>query len=377
MKISGLNSGNYRQRAVVTIFLVILSLGAVLFVNNNEGFYARSIAKITAITETCTKQSVDIYGNSEQIYTQDIKAVVMNGVHRGEKITLSNNTSESQVFDTRYEVKDEVFISYREDAQKNIISAGILDLKRDRQLVYVLIIFVFLIVMIGRKKGLRSLASVSVNIMLSWVLIDLYAKRYNVILITAAAGLLFILISILLVNGINNKSFAAICGTIAGTLFSLLLTLAVILVTDGKGIYYDEMDFLAYDSTKLFIVEVIIGTLGGIIDIAITISSAVNEIYMKNPDIGVKMLASSGREIGKDIMGTMANVLVFAYISGSIPMIILWLKNGYSTFNIINYNLSLEVTRALTGSIGIVISIPITIYISVFLLTYKKSGVKT
>ena len=375
MKISGFN-GNYRNTAVVTIFLIILSLSAILFANNNESFYQEPIARIMSITETYTRQAGDIYGNSEQIRTQNIKAVIMNGAHRGEKITLSNNTSESQVFDTRYEIKDEVFISYREDAQKNIISAGILDLKRDRQLVYVITMFVFLIVLIGRKKGLRSLASVSVNIIISWALIDLYVKRYNVILITAVACLLFILISILLVNGINNKSFAAICGTIAGTLFSLLLTLAVILATDGKGIYYDEMDFLAYDATKLFIVEVVIGTLGGIIDIAITISSAVNEIYVKNPDIEVKTLVSSGREIGKDIMGTMANVLVFAYISGSIPMIILWLKNGYSTLNIINYNLSLEVTRALTGSIGIVISIPITIYISVFLLTYKRSGAK-
>ncbi len=376
MKISGLNNGNYRNTAVVTIFLIILSLGAVLFANNNESFYKGPIARIMSITETYTRQAGDIYGNSEQIRTQNIKAVIMNGAHRGEKITLSNNTSESQVFDTRYEIKDEVFISYREDAQKNIMSAGILDLKRDKQLVYVITMFVFLIVLIGKKKGLRSLASVSVNIIISWALIDLYVKRYNVILITAVACLMFILISILLVNGINNKSFAAICGTIAGTLLSLLLTLAVILATDGKGIYYDEMDFLAYDATKLFIVEVVIGTLGGIIDIAITISSAVNEIYVKNPDIEVKTLVSSGREIGKDIMGTMANVLVFAYISGSIPMIILWLKNGYSTFNIINYNLSLEVTRALTGSIGIVISIPITIYISVFLLTYKRSGVK-
>ncbi|MDF2989087.1 MAG: YibE/F family protein, partial [Eubacterium sp.] len=90
-----------------------------------------------------------------------------------------------------------------------------------------------------------------------------------------------------------------------------------------------------------------------------------------------KLLVRSGKEIGKDIMGTMANILVFAYISGSIPMIVLWLKNGYSTFNILSYNLSLEIIRALTGSIGIVVSIPITLYISIFLLTNKRTGVKS
>ena len=58
-------------------------------------------------------------------------------------------------------------------------------------------------------------------------------------------------------------------------------------------------------------------------DIAISISSSINEIYDKNPDIERKILIKSGMEIGKDIMGTMANTLVFAYISGSIPMILL------------------------------------------------------
>ena len=93
-----------------------------------------------------------------------------------------------------------------------------------------------------------------------------------------------------------------------------------------------------------------------------------------NTDIDTKVLIKSGMEIGKDIMGTMSNTLVFAYISGSIPMILLLLKNGYSTLNIINFNISLEIIRALTGSIGIVISIPVTLYISVILLRRNKIG---
>ena len=59
------------------------------------------------------------------------------------------------------------------------------------------------------------------------------------------------------------------------------------------------------------------------------ISSAISEIYEKNPNIENKVLIRSAMEIGKDIMGTMANTLVFAYLSGSIPIILLVLRNSF------------------------------------------------
>ena len=71
---------------------------------------------------------------------------------------------------------------------------------------------------------------------------------------------------------------------------------------------------------------------------------------------------------------SMANTLMFAYISGSIPIILLLIRNGFPISNIININLSLELIRGLTGSIGIVLSIPITIYASVLILKSHKIG---
>lgn len=76
----------------------------------------------------------------------------------------------------------------------------------------------------------------------------------------------------------------------------------------------------------------------------------------RNPNIERKAIIKSAREIGQDIMGTMSNTLVFAYLSGSIPTILLLLRNGSPITYIININLSMEFMRALTGSIGIVLS---------------------
>ena len=89
--------------------------------------------------------------------------------------------------------------------------------------------------------------------------------------------------------------------------------------------------------------------------------------------ISIKALKTSGLEIGKDIMGTMTNILFFAYISGSIPMLILYLKNASPLGFTLSMNLSLELARALAGGIGIVLTIPIGLYTSIFFINRKKA----
>ena len=107
-------------------------------------------------------------------------------------------------------------------------------------------------------------------------------------------------------------------------------------------------------------------------DIAITMSSSIFGLYEKNNQISVKALKTSGLEIGKDIMGTMTNILFFAYISGSIPMIILYLNNDSALGFTLSMNLTLELARALAGGIGIVLTIPIGLYVSIFFINRKR-----
>ena len=374
-QLSAITKNKQNKRTIIlSILLVVVSLVGYYFISTNEAYYKKTIAKIISVTETKDSQGYDMNGKAEQIYKQQMNAIIMNGTHKGEKIQLQNKTSYSQAYDLSFKVNDEVFVSIREDASNKIVSYNILDFKRDKYIAYIAIIFILLIILIGGFKGLRSLTSVIVNIIIFSAVVKLYLDGYNLILVSSIASIIFIITSLIIVNGINNKTASAIVGTMVGTLFSMLITVVVIKITNANGIHYEEMEFLIRSPEQIFIIEVLIGTLGGIMDIAISISSAIKEIYDRNPNIERKMLIKSGMEIGKDIMGTMANTLVFAYISGSIPMILLWLINGYSTFYVIDFNISLEIIRALTGSIGIVISIPITLYISVLLLRKNRIG---
>lgn len=354
--------------------LIIISILSFYFISTNENYYDKTIAKITSITEKEDSRKDGTTQNVEKMKNQQIKAVIMNGRNKGKEIQLQNTTSYSQVYDMDLKVKDEVFVNIEESANKQINSSTIIGFKRDKYIGYITILFIFLILIIGGLKGFRSLASVIINIIIFSALIALFLQGFNLILIASIASILFIILSISVVSGMNKKSLSAVIGTMAGTVVSMLITAIVIKLTHSRGMHFEEMEFLTHPPTNIFYAEILIGTLGAIMDIAISISSSIMEIYEKNPAIDRKVLISSGMEIGKDIMGTMSNTLVFAYISGSIPIILLLIKNHFPLSYIANINMSLEIIRALTGSIGIVISIPITIYTSVLLIKNQKIG---
>lgn len=373
----------FNNKKNINVFIIaILSIGisilAFYLVSTNEKHYKNTIAKITSITE---KQLNNTQNGSTKRYEQQLKAIIMNGIYEGKEIQLNNTVTFSQAYNFRFKVNDEVFVALNVNTNNEIISSTIIEIKRDKYIIYVFIVFIALILLIGMYKGLRSLTSVIVNVSIFLVIIKLFSQGYNPILIASIASVLFVSISILVVSGINKKSLSAIIGTMAGTISSMLIAIIVIALTKTNELGYQEADFFSSLPQKsdhiveqIFLSGVLIGTLGAIMDIAVCISSSIQEICNENPGISRKELIQSGMEIGKDTMGTMANTLFFAYISGSIPLILVLFKNNISLTSIIGINIELEIIRALIGSIGIVISIPLTILISVSLLKNNKIG---
>lgn len=341
-------------------------------IKHDDSFYREPIARITTVS-----QREDIKGissGSDPALQQRMTAILLNGTMAGRSIELKNTSTYAQAYDLRYRTGDKVFVTLKTDGNGKILSAGIVDFKRDSYLAYAGVVFVVLVLVIGGMKGFRSIASVIANTLIFGAALKLYLNGENNAFVIPAASLFFIVFSILIVNGRSRKSIAAILGTIAGTLFSMTVAF-IALKAGGSSLHYEEMEFLSRPPQQIFFMELLIGTLGGIMDIAISISSAVAELISINPMITTRRLRESGMEIGRDIMGTMANTLVFAYISGSIPIIVLWLKNGYNLLNVLSVNLSLELIRALVGSIGIVLSIPLTVFLSIALMRRdRKEG---
>lgn len=357
------------------IFYIIIAFCFIIstvFVYNNQQFYKRPIAKVVETTVTDTTETIDPYENKDKLYTQEIIAEIENGANKGERIRVTNEYSSSGAYDFPYKNGSEVFISIDEDSSP--LTGRIKDVKRDKYIMIALWLFIFTLLFVGKKQGFFATLSLAINILLlSWAL-DLYVNLgWNLLVLSGIAVILFTVISLLLVNGRNEKTYAAIITTILGTFISVLITYLAMVFTASEGLYYEEMSFLTRPYELVFLAGLFIGALGAVMDVAISISSALYEFYQKDPQISNKELRKSGFNIGKDIMGTMTNILFFAYISGTIPILIVYFKNASPLGFALSTNLSLEIARALAGGIGITLTIPIGIYTSIFFINRKKA----
>nr|WP_066097204.1 YibE/F family protein [Neobacillus novalis] len=368
---------HYKQLIFYTIIALCL-IASVVFVTHNQSLYNRPIAEVIETHLEDTTEMIDIHNNKDFLFTQRIIAKLKNGEENGQLIHLTNKYSSSGAYDQEYYVGNELFISIDKNADVNTDLTGtIKDVKRDKYVVIIAWIFIFTLLIVGKKQGLLSIISLAVNAVLLSFALDVYLKNSDIsLLVICSIGvIIFTVISLLLVNGFNEKTYAAIVATLIGTFITLFITYFVMWLTSENGLRYEGMQFLTRRYQMVFMTGLLLGSLGAVMDVAITMSASIFALYEKNNNIPVKALKTSGMEIGKDIMGTMTSILFFVYISGSIPMLILFLKNASLLGYTLSMNLSLELARALAGGIGIVLTIPIGLYTSIFFINRKRTRV--
>ncbi|RSD28527.1 YibE/F family protein [Mesobacillus subterraneus] len=367
---------SYKRIISLSLFVLFI-VASIVFVQHNHFLYERPIAKVLE-TELVDKTATENpFGHKDALFTQRLIAEIKNGEEKGRLIHLVNEFSVSKAYDHEFEAGDELFVSIdSENAENGDIHGSIQDVKRDTYLLYVAWVFVLVLLIVGRKQGLFSIISLVINAILLSYALDIYLSNphWSLLLISSFAVVLFTVISLLLVNGLNEKTYAAIIATLLGTFASLFIAWLVLWLTTEKGLRYEELQFITRPYQVVFLTGLFLGSLGAVMDIAITMSSSIFNMIEKNPKIPVKALIKSGMEIGKDIMGTMTNILFFVYISGSIPILILYFKNGSPLGFALSMNLSLELARALAGGIGIVLTIPIGLYVTIFFIKRKRAG---
>lgn len=350
------------MKRITLIIIILLSILSLVFVYNDDFLYKNPIMKITKIDlvdETIEENNLSL---KEKHYIKKIEGIIINGKDKNQKKTIEYEETYSSVITDKYRVGDKV-----------IIDGNDINLKRDFYLLIMINIFIILIYLVGSYKGLLSIASVIFNIIIFYIGLLLYFKGINLIFLCVVEMIIFSVLSLILANGINKKSLSAILSVIASTIFMLILLLIITKITNYKGINFNELSYLTVPPEDIILPELLIGSVGAIMDVAITISSSISELIDKNKNISEKQLNKSAKEIGKDIMGTMSNVLFFTYLCAGLPIFVLAIRNGFSVHNYISTNFTLELSRFLVGSIGIIITIPISALISIKMM---KRGAK-
>ena len=344
-----------KRKIIISAIILTISIIINIFIYNDDYMYKTSIMKITSINTIKEDSNYNALGIEEKTYLRKIKGIITNGKEKGNKLEIKYEETYSSIVTDKYRVGDKVFI-------KNHNIDG---LKRDFYLSLLITIFITLMFIVGEFKGLLSVLSVILNISIFYIGLLLYFKGINLLFICMLEAVIFSIISLFISGGINNKTKSAIISTLVSTSLLVLLSYIILKITKYKGINFNDLKFLTVPPEDLIIPEILMGALGAVMDVSITMSSSISELIEKNKKIGKKELVKSSKEIGKDIMSTMTNVLFFTYLCGGLPFFILAFRNGYSIYHYITNNLSLELTRFLTGSIGIIMTIPIATFICI------------
>lgn len=357
---------NNKKFIIIYSILIALCTIVIIFTFNNYNFYNNIIVKITNIEEEYidTETLNDKY--TDEIYKQKITAKILNGEDKNKTVTMINEYHKGQAYEQKYHQGDELFVKLNK--QDNIIKqAHIEGYKRDKYIVILITSFILIIILVGKLKGFLSIISVIINIIIFNIIVYINTKGISLPLLSFIGAIMFSIICLTIVSGFNKKTLSAVISSIIGVSLTLLISIIVINITKYSDVRFDQMELVTRPYEKIFLSEIILGGLGAIMDIAISISSSLNELIEKDSQITIKALRKSGFAIGKDIMSTMINVLFFTHICTVIPNLTIYLRNNINLSHLINEYISLEMTRALTGAIGITLTIPIAIYTSLFI----------
>ncbi|HLR42787.1 MAG TPA: YibE/F family protein [Pseudogracilibacillus sp.] len=248
---------------------------------------------------------------------------------------------------------------------------------------FVLAIILFLLMVIfGGTKGVRSFFSLFLNFLIIMIaVIFMMAPEIHPIIIAAISCIIITSVNLFFINEVNAKTVTAFISTIItiGILFAFIMIVTKASMIQGFG--EEEVDeiipvysvYLGVDFVQIAASVIILSTLGAIIDVAISITSPMQEIFHHHPTISRKDLFKSGLTIGRDILGSNANTLFFAFIGGYLALLI-WFKDlSYSFLDIINSKIfTAESITIFTAGIGIALVVPIAAFINAYYIFHQK-----
>ena len=355
------------MKRICILFVLLLVLSTVSF-SEEEVEFITAKAKIVKVTDDTGQAHDDGISTDLAYRVQTAKIKVLNGKFKNKEFVIEHSISGNFAYDIVLEDGNEVILSIEEN-NTDSPNIYVTDFVRDKYLYALIILFVFLLILIGGFKGFKSVITLAITgLVIIKVMLPLILKGFSPLIVTTLCAIFISLMTFFIIGGVNSKSISALIGTTGGVLSAGFLAYVVGSLVKLTGLSSEEASMLMYipqnivfDFRSLLFSGIIIGTLGAVMDVAMSISSSMYELKELNPDICYKSFVRSGLNIGKDIMGTMSNTLILAYTGSSIPLLLLFMSYDTPLSKILNLDLiATEVVRALVGSIGLVVAIPIT-----------------
>lgn len=361
------NYKNYILIVFILIVCVIIIISSNTF-SKNKGPITYERAKVITIKNEVLKP--DVVMPNILVGYQDIKIKMLTGEFIDQEFDIRNSMSLLYNVNTKPNMEIIVSVQVKDNKLNNI---SVSSYKRDNIIFILAILFFLCIVLVGGYNGLKSvIALIFTGVMVIFFMIPMIFRGMNPILSATITVALTTIISLILISGYSKKTLAAMSGTILGVLLSGIIAFISGKLAHLSGLTMQDADNLIYIAQKskfnlngLMFAAILIASLGAIMDVGMSIASSIFEINRIQPNFSKKELFRSGMNVGKDIIGTMSNTLILAFAGGSLNMLIFIMFAKMSYNQVMNLDvLSTELIQSLSGSIGIILTVPITASIS-------------
>lgn len=325
------------------------------------------------------EEAGEIYTENTDYYTfsyQDVKVSIEDGGYSTVKNVRHSLSYYTGLEDMSKPLKEgDRVIVYATILDGKIIETAISEKDNTVWLITILGLYALAIIIIGGKKGVKALISLIITILaIFYVVLPRLIRGENPLVVTTIVSIIITFAVLFIIAGINKKAIVAIAGTTGGIIISAVF--AIIFgnlmglsgINEEAGTLSQQMMYgngtsetVTYDFKGLLYAGIIIGALGACMDVSMSIASALHELKEESSGISVKKMMKAGMNIGRDMMGTMTNTLILAYMGGSMVLVMLLMVTGDNFRHIINSEMLLEeILRAIAGSFGLVTTIPFT-----------------
>lgn len=308
---------------------------------------------------------------------QDVKVKVCSGEFKGKE--LSATSSNGNLFGAVCKVGTKVIVIISASENGELVSVYSVD----RTIAIYLYVFIFLaiICLIGGKNGLKSVFGLIFTfVSLIYLYLPLIYKGYSPFWVAVFVSALTTLVTMYMIGGYTKKTLSAILGTVLGVLVAGISAHLFGKASGITGYNVSDIETLIFvgQNTKIHIGEllfsgILIASLGAVMDVAMSISSTIEEIHVKNPEISLKELFLSGLHVGRDMMGTMSNTLILAFVGGSLSVLVVDYAYDLPYLQLINSNIiGIEIMQGISGSMGVILTVPFVSFIAALFMSHKK-----
>lgn len=314
--------------------------------------------------------------NGTRVGEQKVRVRMLTGVRKGEKLDITS--SSGYLFGAACKPGMKVIVMQSVAGDSTVASVYTQD--REGVIYIFALIYLLVLCLIGGKQGIKGcLGLVFTFFCVIFVYLPLVYLKYSPFWTAVFVCFITTLVTMYLIGGPTRKTCAATLGTLVGVILAGVSAWCFSKASGISGYNVSDIETLMtlWNTNRiqvggLLFSGLLISCLGAVMDVAMSISSAIDEIYRQNLSLSRKELFKAGLRVGRDMMGTDSNTLILAFAGSSVSTLLLDYSYNLPYQQIINSNnIGIAIMQGLAGSFGIVLSVPFTVLICTILF-HKK-----